>query len=182
MVQTPRGLIYCLGSSRLLEWEVAIAAESRPEEEQIMINAISDRAEAHFRSGYNCAEAVFLAATETFGLSLGPKDVRLATGFGGGLGRGDVCGALSGAVLALGAAVGRVDPTQAQDSFKALREEIVTAFEEEFHSTCCRDLRTEEREDCVAYVRKAAAALARVFENLLAEDASLRRTCPLLGR
>ncbi|MGI6365999.1 MAG: C-GCAxxG-C-C family (seleno)protein [Bacillota bacterium] len=146
-----------------------------------MINAIRDRAEAHFRSGYNCAEAVFLAATETFGLSLGPKDVRLATGFGGGLGLGEVCGALSGAVLALGAAAGRVNSAQNQEDFKALREKIVTAFEEEFQSICCRDLRTEEREDCVAYVRKAAAALARVFENLLAEDPGLRKTCPQLA-
>src|SRR5690606_32567031 len=100
----------------------------------------------------------------------------------GGLGRGDVCGALSGAVLALGAAAGRMDPAQDQESFKALREKIVTGFEKEFNSICCRELKTEVREDCVAYVRNAAAALAQVIENLIAEDPNLKETYPQLGR
>lgn len=121
------------------------------------------RAEKHFRAGYNCAEAVFLAAVETFDLGLEPKDVRLVTGMGGGLGRGDVCGALGGAVLALGAAAGRTDPHQSQDSFKALREKIVTAFEEEFNSIRCDELKTEDREDCVGFVRAAGKALAAVL-------------------
>lgn len=122
-----------------------------------------ERAEKYFRGGYNCAESVLLAAADTFDLGLRLADVRLATGLGGGLGRGDVCGALSGAVLALGAAAGRTDPHQSQDRLKALREEIVTAFEQEFNSIRCGELRSEDREDCVGFVRAAAKALAETL-------------------
>lgn len=131
-----------------------------------METKIQDRAEKYFWAGYNCAESVLLAAAETFDLGLRPADVRLATGLGGGLGRGDVCGALSGVVLALGAVAGRTDPGQSQESFKALREKVVATFEAEFKSIRCNELKTEEREDCVAFVRTAAAALARVMEGL----------------
>lgn len=122
----------------------------------------ADKAEHYFRQGFNCAEAVLLAAVESYDLQLQPDAVRLATGFGGGLGRGDVCGALSGAVLALGAAKGRISTEQDQDRFKSLRELIVAEFEAGLGTICCRDLKTEDREDCVPLVRKGAAALAAV--------------------
>jgi beta-N-acetylhexosaminidase len=58
--------------------------------------------------GYNCAESVLGAVAEAAGMAQPP--LRLATGFGGGIGRtGDVCGAVTGAVMALGWARGRDD-------------------------------------------------------------------------
>ena len=124
---------------------------------------LADKAESYFRKGFNCAESVLLAAIDIYDLNLNPEAVRLATGLGGGLGRGDVCGALSGAVLALGAALGRIHQDQSQDAVKEVREQVVADFESEFRSLGCRDLRTEDREDCVAYVRQAAMALDQVL-------------------
>ena len=66
-------------------------------------------AKLHFNSGLNCAESVLLTLS---GRLAGKNSVsiipRIATGFGGGVGRnGDICGALSGAVIAIGLALGR---------------------------------------------------------------------------
>jgi C_GCAxxG_C_C family probable redox protein len=93
-----------------------------------------------FDAGHNCAEAVLRTFAEDWGT---PRLVRLATGFGGGMGRaGDVCGAMSGAVMAVGARFGRVDPDD--DVAKERCYEAVTELRERFRDSCghlqCRDL------------------------------------------
>ena len=54
---------------------------------------------------YNCAETVLLWANERYGLNVAPEDVRLVSGFGGGMGCGENCGALLGAIAALSKAL-----------------------------------------------------------------------------
>lgn len=71
-----------------------------------------DEAKRLFDNGFNCAESVLLATShEKFAQSIGGIIPRIATGFGGGIARnGDVCGALTGGVMAIGLALGRVSP------------------------------------------------------------------------
>lgn len=74
-------------------------------------DAAREQAQATFKAGFNCAEAVFLVVTQAFGLDV-PEQVRLATAFGGGVGRckEEMCGAVAGGVLAIGALCGREQP------------------------------------------------------------------------
>ena len=68
---------------------------------------IAARAEGLFATGYNCAESTVTALVEGQGeqCSCLPG---LATGLGGGIGHtGHVCGALTGAAMALGLASSR---------------------------------------------------------------------------
>lgn len=59
--------------------------------------------------GYNCAEAVFGGVARAACAAEPP--LRVATGFGGGLGRtGSVCGAVTGAIMAFGWLRGRTSP------------------------------------------------------------------------
>lgn len=93
-------------------------------------------------AGFNCAESVLKALVEELGLPAGNVPA-VATGFGGGVGRtGGICGALTGAVMALGIAVGRSSVDQAE--LKARANEaalsIVRKFEAEMGSTICRDI------------------------------------------
>lgn len=75
-------------------------------EEQI--EAIKARARKNFSLGYNCAECVFEAVLALVDTGLPKETLKLATGFGGGVGLfGDTCGALAGAVLAVSAVYGR---------------------------------------------------------------------------
>jgi len=63
-----------------------------------------------FAGGYNCAESVLRGVCLAQGLNLPDTCLKMATPFGGGVGRSeDLCGALSGGVMAVGASLGRTD-------------------------------------------------------------------------
>ena len=67
-------------------------------------------AERLFMEGYNCAQAVFCAFRDETGIDLNAA-ARLSSSFGGGMGRlREVCGTVSGTLLALGAICGYDDP------------------------------------------------------------------------
>jgi len=50
----------------------------------------------------NCAEAVLHAADQGYGLKLSPDAYQVIGGFGGGCGCGNLCGAVAGALGAIG--------------------------------------------------------------------------------
>ncbi len=101
-----------------------------------------ERATALFQEGYNCAQAVFCAFTDVTGLDL-ETSARLASSFGGGLGRlREVCGAVSGAAMVLGMAEGYADPKDAQakkDHYARVRD-FAARFREANSSIICREL------------------------------------------
>jgi len=103
---------------------------------------VVERALEYFASGFNCAEAVLLSLAEATQVNCACIP-RMATGFGGGIGRtGDVCGAISGAVMALGLAFGRDTATDAdakEDTYSKVAL-LVNAFSNEYGSVSCRDL------------------------------------------
>jgi C_GCAxxG_C_C family probable redox protein len=78
--------------------------------------------------------------------SLGVKDElipKIATGFGGGIGRtSQICGAVSGAVMALGATFGRNDfkDSKSKDLSYQKVKEFLNKFKDEFNTTICKDL------------------------------------------
>ncbi len=84
-----------------------------------------ETAEQLFRDGYNCAQAVLMAFADVTGLEPDTA-ARLASSFGGGLGRmREVCGAVSGASMVLGLVKGYADPTDA-DAKKAHNSRAVS--------------------------------------------------------
>jgi C_GCAxxG_C_C family probable redox protein len=60
-----------------------------------------ERAAELFASGYNCAQSVLGPFCEDDGLDL-KTALKLSNGFGGGVRCGEICGAASGAVMAIG--------------------------------------------------------------------------------
>jgi len=98
-------------------------------------------ADASHREGFNCAQATFSAFAEELGL---PLDVamRLAVPFGGGMGRrGEVCGAASGALMALGLRHGSpVADKDAKEAMYAITAEFLRRFEARTGALHCRDL------------------------------------------
>jgi C_GCAxxG_C_C family probable redox protein len=105
----------------------------------------------HFASGFNCAEAVLLGVTESLDWS-GDGLPMIATGFGGGIARhGETCGAVIGAVMAIGLFKGRckVEDLASRDKTYAIVDAVLDAFCERHGSLGCRqligcDLRTED--------------------------------------
>ena len=63
----------------------------------------------YHRTGYNCAQAVACAFSDVIGLPL--EQIAALTGaFGGGFRAGEICGAISGAAIVLGARWPHDDP------------------------------------------------------------------------
>jgi len=119
-----------------------------------MTTKTAQKAVELFDSGYNCAEAVLFALTEKFSQKT-PFIPRIATGFGGGVGRsGSICGALSGAVMAVGLLRG-CDKAEEKEKRTATYESVlrmVDAFEKEFENINCKaltqcDFRTKEGQE-----------------------------------
>jgi len=136
-----------------------------------------------FDSGLNCAESLLLVVSKHSGFE---KDSarfipRTATGFGGGIARnGDICGALSGAVMAIGLALGRDGPDESRDQCYAAVDQFYNDFVKTFGSCKCRELtrvdfKTPEgnatyrervhRERCTPIVEWAAKTASRIIKE-----------------
>lgn len=104
-----------------------------------------------FREGFNCSQSVVSAYSEAFGLEE-KTALRVAAGFGGGMGRlQGTCGALAGAYMLAGLKHGKIrgDDQEAHERTYAKVQELAAKFKERFGSDLCSeilgvDLRTEE--------------------------------------
>ncbi len=95
----------------------------------------STLAEQLFRDGFNCAQSVFCAYAEDFGLDRATA-AKISCGLGGGVGRmREVCGAVTGASLVLGLRHGE-DKTVVYPHV----QEFCRRFKEEVGSIVCREL------------------------------------------
>jgi C_GCAxxG_C_C family probable redox protein len=104
-------------------------------------NRIED-AVARFSTGSNCAQAVFGAYAKLLGIS--DTDARrIAWGFGGGMGRLQLtCGAVTGAIMLIGAARGmggELDESAKEKTY-ALVKQLCADFAKAKGSLCCADL------------------------------------------
>lgn len=118
----------------------------QPEE---LIAQVKAQAKANFRAGLNCAESVFAAVISVVDTGLPRETMCLMTGFGGGGGHfGDTCGALAGALAALGAVYGRRQPPadpkigreqmHGEPGLYRLFNRLPNEFQQRFGSTQCR--------------------------------------------
>ena len=117
---------------------------------------------------YNCAEAVLLWADERYGLGVAPEDVKLVSGFGGGLGCGENCGALLGAMAALSKAQVR-DRGHATPGFREACAGLVDRFRADLGSIRCTELKEKYRRPdvrCLYVVERAAAILDKYMQEL----------------
>jgi C_GCAxxG_C_C family probable redox protein len=99
-------------------------------------------ANERFRSGFNCSQSVLSAFAEDFGLS---KDscLRLASPFGSGIARmQETCGAVTGALMAIGLKYGKGENGTEDDKTIAYRQSqyLINEFKKRNTTICCRQL------------------------------------------
>ncbi len=105
----------------------------------------SDRATQYHEQGYGCAQAVLASFAQDYGLSE-EAALRIATGFGSGMGRlCEVCGALTGAFMVIGLKHGKVatDGTRYGSNTETtyrLVAELAEKFRAKNGSIYCREL------------------------------------------
>jgi C_GCAxxG_C_C family probable redox protein len=144
----------------------------------------SERAEALFKEGYNCAQSVFAAYSEDLGIDF-ETALKLSSSFGGGMGRlREVCGAVSGMFMVVGMKYGYSDPkdTKAKAEHYRLIQELAKRFKEQNGSIICRELlgldhkhdipvpeaRNEsyyKKRPCVELVKYAAEILDNIMDE-----------------
>ena len=94
-----------------------------------------------FQAGNNCAQAVLLAHAEELGLTESQAK-KITACFGGGMCVGDVCGAISGAMIVLGMRHFDTDADAAAEKVKTrkLGMDFMNAMKQLYGSTDCRDI------------------------------------------
>ena len=113
-------------------------------EKQLDINVDErvERAQAYFKAGYNCAQAVVMAFDDVMQMS--PDELaRLAAPFGGGMGRmREVCGTVSGMTFLAGAIKPSTNPSNLEERKEnyALVQLFADRFREENGDIVCRRL------------------------------------------
>jgi C_GCAxxG_C_C family probable redox protein len=99
-------------------------------------------AKDYFMEGFNCSESTLLGISEKLGKKC--KFIpQIASGFGGGFGRhGEVCGAISGSVMAIGLVYGRKDPkdAEAKEKIYGIIDEYLKNFIGQYGTLSCREL------------------------------------------
>lgn len=101
----------------------------------------ADRAVAYFGNNFNCSQSVFT----TFAAEMGMDEqlaLKLGTNFGGGERKGEVCGAVAGALMVLGLYFGHCDSKDTEGKKRAYRisEEFMDRFIQKNGSVVCREL------------------------------------------
>jgi C_GCAxxG_C_C family probable redox protein len=142
------------------------------EAEEAVIRRTRARAENLFQTHqYHCAEAVLLALNRGFRAGLSDcHAVALASGLPVGVGgSGCMCGALSGAILALGLLLGGDHPHRNRGSVRRVSAILHDRFKAAHGSTCCRVLtRKAEKaglprfDRCAAFTGDGAEIAARL--------------------
>ena len=95
-----------------------------------------------FSNGFVCSQAVLASYSEMFGLD---KEIalKLATPFGGGIARrGEICGAVNGAIMVMGLKYGVMntdDRGSREDCYKII-DTFIRSFESRHGSIVCREL------------------------------------------
>ena len=101
----------------------------------------AEKSANNFKNGFNCSQAVLAAFAEDFGLSE-EIALKIAMQFGGGARKGEMCGAVSGALMVLGLRYGHYHynaPEEKGNAYK-IAEEFMNRFIEKKGTVVCREL------------------------------------------
>lgn len=156
---------------------------------EVSIRQVQYDAEEVFRiGGFYCSEAIVSSIRKNIDPSMPVGLVSAASGFPIGVGRSKcMCGAISGAVIALGYFFGRNEPGPASDKCMELAYELQESFRQNHQGTlCCHihvkgmDLSSgEHKKQCVSFTgemaRKTAELIAREFKlKVIYDDLEVR--------
>lgn len=150
------------------------------------------KANAYHDRGFNCSQSVLAAFADVTGLSE-KESFRIAAGFGRGAGTGELCGALSGAVMVLSLAtpMDPADPVTGKKQAMAKARELQKRFSERFGHLRCQELLAEKYDPETVAPEAAAmgitghcalmiASAVEITEELLAKRTeSLKREITL---
>lgn len=142
-----------------------------------------ERADAYHKRGFNCCQSVVAAFSDKVNKSE-EELMNIGSGFGAGAGTGEMCGAITGAIMALNlmTPVDMDDPVGSKKRAVAQSKEFQKRFKERFGYLRCQDLlanKTTANEKTVAanalgltkHCDIMVVTAAEIVEEMLAEQA-----------
>jgi C_GCAxxG_C_C family probable redox protein len=140
--------------------------------------SLGETALRYFNNGYNCSQAVLLTMAKHWKLE-NELLAKLAFAFGGGMGYGSVCGAVTGGIMAIGLKWGTSEASGKSMETGMLNFKLAGAFCKQFRkqnrSVICKDLigldlsdpvqfkkayKENAYERCPSFVKSAVESLA----------------------
>lgn len=115
----------------------------------------------------NCAEKILYGANIAYGLNLEPNVLKLAAGFGGGMGIEDKCGVLTASIMVMGSLFVE-NHAHEGTRIKNLTIELFETYRKEMGAIDCAPLkeryRTEEKK-CYEIILKASEILDSIVSR-----------------
>ena len=113
---------------------------------------------------YHCSQAVFAVFPEYVDKNLALK---ISSCFGGGMRKGEVCGAVTGALMLLGIVFGYSDKDDLENKrlSNKIASDFMDLFKEKYNSYLCRDLIVFGRETCGQYVKFAVESVEEIINR-----------------
>lgn len=115
----------------------------------------------------NCAEKILYGANWAYDMKLPAEALKLAAGFGGGMGVEGSCGVITGGVMVLSSLYVQRNGHES-GRIKALAKEFIATFTEEQGAIDCAALKAKYRNDeikCNLIIFKAGEILDRMIER-----------------
>lgn len=127
--------------------------------------SVQDEALRLHGCGFNCAQSVLAALGSYTGIEE-KTALALTGGFGGGVRCGEICGALSGAVMALGLRFPYADGEDAEAKARIARLTMAMTreFAKNFGCVRCQDLK-REGVPCDMLIAAAAAMAEKIIQE-----------------
>ena len=137
---------------------------------------MGDVTKSFYNGGLNCAESTLKCLIEDGVIDLPEESIRMMSGFGGGMQRGSVCGAVVGSVAALGSVYGRTSTDEDRKPSAVAVRSFLKQFEEEFGTIYCKELQqTYVKEHalksdgmyraCTVFVEKAIGIVSSIIAD-----------------
>lgn len=139
----------------------------------VCTQADQDNVKDYFNcTGLNCAESTIKLLISMDTLDIHSDMIKAMSGFGGGMQRGLVCGAITAAVAALGLLTGRKEPGESREPSANAVRAFLEEFEFNFGSLMCSELTAgfkpksdEMYAHCTQFVTGAAKIVSKIVEE-----------------
>ncbi|WP_213951000.1 C-GCAxxG-C-C family protein [Tepidanaerobacter syntrophicus] len=137
-------------------------------------NSVKDYFNAN---GFNCAESTVKLIMSKDIIDIPVDMIKMMSGFGGGMQRGLVCGAVIAGIATLGLATGRKDPTESREPSAKAVQAFLEEFEFNFGSILCNELTkgfnlksNEMYAHCTQFVTGAANIVVKIIRDYQSDN------------
>ncbi len=132
----------------------------------MLVNKIEEYYTEH---DLNCAETILNAANDVYKLGLDKNALKMASGFGGGMGIDSVCGALTGGIMVLGVLFVK-ERAHESDRIKTLEKEFFNRYRDKMGDVNCPPLKEKHHKDeikCLNVIKEAGIILDDIIKREL---------------